>query len=124
MRSTTILVYNWNDVINEFGSITGMSFGTQGSWNLDYTKLAGEPDFSGHEILQYEQDYTYFERGNPKKYCVQTLTEVLAKSRSCTTNNGKTFYRIPFHLVIEYLIVNDVLPENEQFFITTLSVFS
>ena len=121
LKSIPLPTFNWYDVLKAYAEHTGMSFHSEGCWGLDYSKLAGEPDFSGHRILQHEQDYAYIETGRVKEFCVKTLEEVLAKSEK-GTYRGKTFYKIPYYLVIEYLITNDILPED-QFLVTTDGIF-
>lgn len=115
-----VLVFDWYAVIRAFEEHTGMSFNSHGCWGLDYTKICGEPDFRYHSILRHEQDYLYHSSGNTKEYCQGDLKKVLKVSEK-GDYQGKEYYRIPFHLVIDYLIFHNILPED-YFLITNLII--
>ena len=119
LKPKRVKVFDWYEVINEFAEHTQMSFNAHGHWGLDYAKVCGEPDFRYHSILQFEQNYLYI---NHDTYISKTinLAYVLEKSEKCDYE-GNIYYRIPYHLVIKYLVQHKILPED-RFLVTNLPI--
>ena len=120
LKPQTELIFNWYEVMAAFAEHSNMSFDSYGCWGLDFSKLAGEPDFKYHRVLRYEQDYLYPMMAQSKEFCEGDLQKILEKSEA-KKYQDKTYYSIPFGLVVKYLIYHGILPEK-SFFITNVSI--
>ena len=119
LKSTTVRSFDWYDVIRAFAEHTGMSFDTCGCWNLDYSKIAGEPNFRHHRVLQHEQDYLYPVEAYGIDKDAGDLQKILAESEK-GDYNGKTYHSIDFSKVIRYLVAHGILPDD-SFIVTNIS---
>lgn len=116
MKTETVKVIDFRDIINTFCNLTNWSSDHKGVWNADLSKPIVFHAQLQESTCQHEQDWLCFYY--PDNYSDITINpESLIIHSETTDYIGKDVYTIELGAIIQWLVLKNELPNDVEFLV-------